>query len=306
MKYLKRVLYKTMVCCLLFIFSAHINVKSNNPEKVTREKQDVELSELVADKVNIHKTIQVVDSLTLQELLDEESLLYPADDLYTIWDNRFVNPYDREKISIPDSFTIDVSSFVMPFEGRVTSKYGPRKRRMHYGTDIKVQVGDTIKAAFDGKIRIRLYEKRGYGYYLVVRHNNGLETVYGHLSKFLVELNDEVKAGQPIALGGNTGRSTGSHLHFEARFMGQPINPEDIFDFENFVAHNDYYTFNKKKSGSVASKYTTGGITYHRIKSGDTLGKIARQYGITINQLCKLNNIKTTTTLRVGRSLRCS
>lgn len=140
---------------------------------------------------------------------------------------------------MPDSCVIDCSTFVLPMDSmtRVTSKYGPRRRRMHKGIDLKVQIGDTIRAAFDGKVRIKNFERRGYGYYLVIRHPNGLETVYGHLSKFLVGVNDIVRAGDPIALGGNTGRSTGSHLHFETRFLGQAINPADIIDFENSIPH---------------------------------------------------------------------
>ena len=121
----------------------------------------------------------------------------------------------------------------MPCDGYVTSPYGYRRRfrRMHKGIDLKVQTGDTVYAAFNGKVRLTKYERRGYGYYVVIRHENELETVYGHLSKFLVEPDQYVKAGDPIALGGNTGRSFGSHLHFETRFMGYAINPSAIFDF---------------------------------------------------------------------------
>lgn len=90
---------------------------------------------------------------------------------------------------------------------------------MHNGLDIKVYIGDTIRAAFSGKVRMVKYERRGYGKYVVIRHENGLETVYGHLSKQIVDENQYVEAGEPIGLGGNTGRSTGSHLHFE-RVLG--------------------------------------------------------------------------------------
>ena len=117
---------------------------------------------------------------------------------------------------------------------------------MHKGIDLKVQIGDTIYAAFDGKVRLTKYERKGYGYYTILRHENGLETVYGHLSKFLVKPDQYVKAGDPIALGGNTGRSTGPHLHFETRFMGYAINPDAIFDFTNKTTQTDSYTFNKK------------------------------------------------------------
>jgi murein DD-endopeptidase MepM/ murein hydrolase activator NlpD len=146
---------------------------------------------------------------------------------------------------------------------------------------------------------------------LVLRHPNGLETVYGHLSKFLTEQDENVKAGQPIALGGNTGRSTGSHLHFEFRFLGNPINPAEIIDFDEWAIKDDQYTFIKNKSDNSygSSKYLANGndkIRYHRIRSGDTLGTIARRYGTTVTNLCRLNNIKSSTTLRIGRSIRIS
>ncbi len=150
-------------------------------------------------------------------------------------------------LPIPASKKIDVTGFVVPVKGRLTSPFGyrPRFGRIHKGVDLNLHVGDTVRSAFDGRIRITKYEGKGYGYYVVVRHDNGLETVYGHLSRFLVKPNQFVKAGEPIALGGNTGHSTGPHLHFETRFMGLAINPEAIIDFENGVTHQDVYTFDK-------------------------------------------------------------
>ena len=237
--------------------------------------------------------------------------MFPADELYGEWTNEWVNPFRGKKVDMPDSCVIDCSAFVLPIDTmiRVTSKYGPRRRRMHKGVDLKVQIGDTIRAAFDGKVRIKNFERRGYGYYLVVRHPNGLETVYGHLSKFLVGVNDIVHAGDPIALGGNTGRSTGSHLHFETRFLGQALNPADIIDFESCAPHQDQYVFhNVKINGRKSNIYTSSNeqMVYHRVKSGDTLGKIARMYGTTVNELCRLNGLKGTSMLRIGQSIRCS
>ncbi|WP_080906067.1 M23 family metallopeptidase [Parabacteroides sp. Marseille-P3160] len=284
--------------------------------KTPIKKIEYNVSELMADRVGFKKEVVASDMTTIQEadyesLLKTESLMFPAEELYgSDWDNRFVDPFRNKNIHFPDSCTIDCSSFILPVlnEIKVTSVYGPRRRRMHRGIDLKVEVGDTIRVAFDGKIRIKNYERRGYGYYLVVRHPNGLETVYGHLSKFLVDENDIVRAGQPIALGGNTGRSTGSHLHFETRFLGQAINPAEIIDFENGVPHKDLYVFhNVKVNGRSSNIYTSSNqqLVYHRVKSGDTLGAIAQRYGTSVSHLCQLNGIKSTTRLRIGQSLRC-
>lgn len=159
-------------------------------------------------------------------------------------------------LTVPQTCDIDVSGYVAPVRGVVTSGYGyrPRFGRMHKGVDLNLNVGDTVVAAFDGRVRITKFERRGYGYYVVVRHDNGLETVYGHLSRFLVKPNQFVKAGEPIALGGNTGRSTGPHLHFETRFMGLAINPATIIDFENYVPHKDVFAFDKN-SYDKSQKY---------------------------------------------------
>lgn len=180
----------------------------------------------------------------LEDLRKRES--FQDNEIYTqFWNSEAVNPY--KGVEIPATAKIDVSSYVAPVKGAVTSKYGyrPRFGRVHRGMDLRLNVGDTVVAAFDGKVRITKYEARGYGYYVVVRHDNGMETVYGHLSRFLVKPDQRVRAGQPIALGGNTGRSTGPHLHFETRYMGVDINPEAIIDFENFVPHRDEFVFDR-------------------------------------------------------------
>lgn len=271
------------------------------------------VSELMADRVGFKKdmTDKLIEMEEMEELEAMEDLEFPADELYGEWTNDWVDPFRGRKIDMPDSCRIDCSTFVLPLDTMtyVTSKYGPRRRRMHKGIDLKVQKGDTIRAAFSGKIRIRNYERRGYGYYLVIRHPNGLETVYGHLSKFLVERDEIVKAGQPIGLGGNTGRSTGSHLHFETRFLGQAINPAEIIDFENSTPHQDVFVFrNVKINGRKSNIYTSSNnqMVYHRVKSGDTLSKIARMYGTSVSELCRLNGLKSTSTLRIGQSIRCS
>ena len=309
------------ICCTTILVSAveaKIKEDEGAPKQIVHiKKMDKRVSELMADRVNIRKNMELKELATLSEIEmeEKENLMFPADELYgSNWENRWVDPFrGTAKVNFPDSFAIDCSSFVYPIAidsmARITSKYGPRRRRMHKGIDLKVLKGDTIRAAFNGKVRIKAFERRGYGYYVVLRHPNGLETIYGHLSKILVEENQIVRAGETIGLGGNTGRSTGSHLHFETRFLGQAINPAEIIDFENGVPHQDTYVFhNVKINGRRSNIYTSSSdrLVYHRVKSGDTLGKIARIYGTSVNELCRLNGLKSTSVLRIGQSIRCS
>lgn len=189
------------------------------------------------------------NDLLLNQLKEREASV--NNEIYaTFWNSDHVNPYGTA-VTIPEHKDIDVSEYFTPTPGQVTSNYGYRSRfgRMHYGIDLKLQVGDTVRAAFSGKVRLTKYEGRGYGYYVVIRHDNGLETVYGHLSRFLVKPNEYVQAGEPIALGGNTGRSTGAHLHFETRYLGIPINPTAIIDFETGLPHKDMFAFDKRTYG---------------------------------------------------------
>ena len=265
--------------------------------------------DLIARQAPIDKKLKTVDSLALQKQIRAEQSEYPALSLYPNWNNQYVHAYGNA--IIPDTYTIDLTGFHMPTPStKITSPFGPRWRRMHNGLDLKVNIGDTIVAAFDGKVRIVKYERRGYGKYVVIRHDNVLETVYGHLSKQLVEENQLVKAGEVIGLGGNTGRSTGSHLHFETRFLGIAINPIYMFDFPKQDIVADTYTFRRtqgsKRAGSHDTQVADGTIRYHKVKSGDTLSRIAKLRGVSVSTLCKLNRIKPTTTLRIGQVLRCS
>ncbi len=201
-----------------------------------------EHSQLIAGQGNIKNKIKT--DKYIQNLVDKKE---KGDmEVYSLaWESQYVNCYDLSKS--PSTATIDVSNFAMPCKGHVTSAYGwrPRFGREHKGVDLKAATGDTIYAAFDGKVRITRYEKNGYGHFVLLRHTNDLETVYGHFSKTLVKRGQVVKAGDPIGLAGNTGRSFGAHLHFETRYMGYPINPSAIFDFDNRTVHTDVYNFNK-------------------------------------------------------------
>lgn len=258
--------------------------------------------DLIARQAPIDRKLKAVDSLALQKQIEAESEMYPALSLYPNWSNTSVHSYAGVKV--PDNYEIDLTGFCMPTDSRrITSKFGYRWRRMHNGLDIKVNTGDTIVAAFDGKVRVVKYERRGYGRYIVIRHYNGLETVYGHLSKQLVEEDQVVKAGEVIGLGGNTGRSTGSHLHFETRLLGVAINPALMFDFPNQDIVADTYTFKRRGGGNAKQAATAG--AYYRVKRGDTLSGIAATKRVSINTLCKLNGITRNSILRPGQQLRC-
>jgi len=309
-----------LVCCLVIATASDVqaqNGKADNQQNITSlQVINERISDLMADHVGLRQPLATaslidIDYLSEDNLVESEELMFPADELYGSWDTLWVNPFRTKtnEIDFPDTFNIDCQAFVIPIDVdiKVTSKYGPRRRRMHKGIDLKVQKGDTIRAAFSGKVRIRAYERRGYGYYLVLRHPNGLETVYGHLSKFLVEENAIVTAGMPIGLGGSTGRSTGTHLHFETRFLGQALNPADIIDFESGKPYERYYTVYKHNFGNSGNIYTSTSehIVYHRVKQGETLGKIALLYNTTVNELCRLNGLKRTSTLRIGQTIRC-
>lgn len=204
----------------------------------------------------------------------------PSSDLYPTWENR----YAHKATPMPDEYRIDLRGFCMPTPSRViTSNFGRRWGRWHKGLDIKVYIGDTIRAAFSGKVRIVDYEAKGYGKYIVIRHNNGLETIYGHLSRQIVRENQYVKAGEPIGLGGNTGRSTGSHLHFETRLCGVALNPALMFDFPNQDVIGDFYTYRKStiesesESATVArGKAASRGYTKENIQGNGEIHHGAR------------------------------
>lgn len=242
------------------------------------------------------------------------------------WDTTKIQPHKVELKDLPISMVIDLvdslKSYHYPSKGRVTSKYGPRRRRVHQGTDIDLETGDPVYATFDGRVRICTYVSGGYGNLIVLRHDNGLETYYGHLSEISVKPNDWVSAGQVIGKGGNTGRSTGSHLHYEIRYKGHTFDPERLIDFttgtlrrETFLLKRTYFSpysrftqdFDEEVQSDEEDKKIAAeaaAIKYHIVKKGDTLGRIAINNHTTVTKLCQLNGIKKTSTLRIGQRIR--
>ena len=195
------------------------------------------------------KSVKLLNSSSMNIDLSD-----PASDIYTDWRNDFVSGVSGH---VPANYKVDLRGFYMPTPSRtVTSNFGARWGRQHQGLDIKVYTGDTIRAAFDGKVRITKYDRNGYGYHVVIRHPNGLETLYGHLSKIIAKENQIVHAGDVIGLGGNTGRSLGSHLHFETRILGKAIDPAYMFDFAKQDVTGDFYVIKGTAitKGSVTPK----------------------------------------------------
>lgn len=226
----------------------------------------------------------------------------PREDLYHCWVTNLINPYEVDLTTKKDSTFIDCTGYIPPIVNKINSDFGFRRWRFHYGIDIDLNVGDTVRSAFDGMVRMATRGKR-FGYYIVIRHNNGLETVYGHLKKNLVVPHQFVKAGDAIALGGNTGRSTGPHLHLEFRYLGQPINPNDLVDFtsESQKMRSDTFLLTKHTYNYVLEIRK---IRYHVVRKGETLSHIAYRYGISVNQLCKLNKISRRKIIRPGQRIR--
>ena len=285
--------------------------------------------DLLARQAPIDRKMKTVDSVALHRLILNEQIETPAADLYEDWNNK----YAHRATELPDTFKINLRGFCMPTDNRVvTSNFGARWGRQHKGIDVKVYIGDTIRAAFSGKVRMVKYEAGGYGKYVVIRHGNGLETIYGHMSKHLVAEDEVVEAGQPIGLGGNTGRSTGSHLHFETRLCGVALNPALMFDFKNQDVVGDYYMFYRdtyQKESIVANRLRgvngrgdiasdedrelaiaapeatySKNVKFHKVKSGETLSSIARKRHTTIDSICKLNRIGKNIRLMPGQILK--
>nr|MBE6191145.1 LysM peptidoglycan-binding domain-containing protein [Rikenellaceae bacterium] len=255
--------------------------------------------------------------------IEKDSTIYEK-----YWDTEKVFPYkDVEYSSLPRSVVIELvdstNGYHTPYKpSPIRSRYGPRRGRAHQGVDLSLKTGEPIYATFSGRVRISQYNRGGYGNLVVIRHDNGLETFYGHLSERMVEPNQWVEAGQVIGLGGSTGRSTGPHLHFETRYYGQSFDPERLIDFKSgtlcrdvFLLKRSYFSIYSRASQDFEDEIANEeqdkkeqaereAMRYHKIRSGDTLGAIARKYGTTVGNICRLNGIKSTTVLRIGRTLR--
>ena len=341
-------LRKTLLLCLPLLFIGTVSAQVNTTTKQDTTKKNLPADAIIVKRVPLESGPEfnstdalVVDTIPSSseglsivlyndntwrfvrnrniDVLDET--VYTSD-----WDTTKIQVYKTELKDLPISMVIDLvdslKSYHYPHKGRVTSKYGPRRRRIHQGTDIDLETGEPIYATFDGRVRITTYVRYGYGNLVVIRHDNGLETYYAHLSEINVKPNQWVTAGQVIGKGGNTGRSTGSHLHYEIRYKGQTFDPERLIDFttgtlrrETFLLKKTYFSpysrFTQDFDEEIQSEEEDKKIAaeaaakkYHIVKRGDTLGRIAINNRTTVTKLCQLNGIKKTTVLQIGQRIR--
>ena len=308
--------------------------------RVQEKPQPVESVEYVDDVIAVD-TLPSGNEAVMIVLFNDNTWKYRRNrnyvkdsEVYTrCWDTTKLFPY-RDVVALSDlPRSVDIQlvdslkCYHYPYKASIRSKFGMRRRRKHQGVDLPLKTGDPIYATFNGRVRISLPSSKtgGYGNLIVIRHDNGLETFYGHLSERIVHAGEWVEAGQIIGYGGSTGRSTGPHLHFETRYCGQSFDPERLIDFqsgilrrETFLLKRSYLDIHsnasqdfedeedeaKEQKRAEEEKKALANAQYHRIKSGDTLGAIAIRYGTTVTRLCQLNGISRNTTLRIGRSLR--
>ncbi len=259
----------------------------------------------------------------LQDGLVLDSVWLTKFNYFQTWSSNTVNPYQANVSDLPDSLVIQLydkekeKGWSSPLDTAiVNSHFGFRRWRYHNGIDLDLEVGDLVRSAFGGVVRISSYNHRGFGHYIVIRHDNGLETLYGHLKEKFVRPGQYVEPGQLIGFGGNSGRSTGPHLHFEVRYQGFPIDPSEVFDFKKNAPKSDVFVWNTQKlkrtdHGSSrravqARKATRNsqGVRVYKVRSGDSLWVIARRHNTTVTRICQINGLTRTATLRIGQQLR--
>lgn len=275
-------------------------------------------------KIKVLRSIKktaVVDEITIPIISPKPVIL--SDIKADHWDTTVYNPYKNENVEFPIKLQFDDSTYASPILKKkiITSRYGWRRGRAHKGIDIDLVTGDSVVSVLDGIVRFAKYSS-GHGKTVVVRHFNGLETTYAHLSKISVKANDTIFKGELLGKGGNTGNSRGSHLHLNVSYKGEFIHPEYIFDFSQNnairakelwvtkkwtrpVYHNSHRVskVNVLESEEAAIASLIKQRKVYIIKPGDTLSRISKRNNVSIAAICRSNAIKKNTTLRIGQKL---
>ncbi|MFC4633443.1 peptidoglycan DD-metalloendopeptidase family protein [Dokdonia ponticola] len=281
--------------------------------------QMVDQSLIKLDSISLSTQVEAITAIMQQQTQDSLRHVFMTEH----WDTITFNPYKEYQLTYPFGITFSDSTYASPVAHKkvITSRYGWRNRRAHKGIDIDLVTGDDVMVMLDGKVRaVRTFP--GLGKTVVVRHENGLETVYAHLSKQLVKVNDLVTKGTAIGKGGNTGNSRGSHLHLIVSYKGMYINPEYLFEFdeENSIRNQELwvnrkwvtpYLHSSKRQTSIVTSTTYDEALENKaqqkkiyvVRKGDTLSKIASKYNTSITAICKENSITKTSTLRIGQQL---
>lgn len=296
--------YLTLFLSLIFSLDLSAEASSFDSESIVKIENDS-----LSLKRSMSEILDIINRPVLEVwggTIDDNRLFSSSD--YRIWSTTQINPYDVAIKDLPDSVMIDCSDFCFPTDSRhITSRFGIRGARFHSGVDIGVKYGDTIRASFSGCVRLVRYDRHGYGRFVLIRHDNGLESLMGHMSKTLVQTGDSVYAGQPVGLGGSSGRSSGPHLHYELRFLGNAFNPTKLIAFESASLYVD----DDKYMLTIADTYShkpqlddMAKAAYHKVRAGETLSHIARRYGTSVRRLCSLNHMKETSILQIGQRIR--
>ena len=348
MKYTERILLLLSLLALHMVAAAQSDDPKNKPHKseIKVNKLDViyedeEYKGVVTDdhnnketENNLYQAPYIVDPVDDDEEDDDDlpTVFTLDDEGVEREDDIILEGFDTAAIHLPKLDINTIASPIIiqlcdpsrgekftwptPWTSRPSSHYGPRRRRFHYGLDLAQPTGEPIYAAFDGVVRISKYNK-SYGNLVILHHANGLETYYAHMSKRNVVAGQQVKSGDVLGLCGNTGRSFGSHLHFEVRYMGNALNPENVIDCSthDLISNQLEITsssFRKVAKGSSkewsagSSQSSTGDGSWYRVRQGDNLSKISRRNGITVKRLCQLNGISESKVLHPGDKLRVS
>ncbi len=306
---------KYIIFCITIIFSTTLAFS-----------QDDSLSNSIKIKLpttNLNKGV-IIEEIEIPIISKQDSIIIPIIDIKSeYWDTTVYNPYKNTITEYPIEINFKDSIYASPVAHKkvITSRYGWRRGRPHKGIDIDLVTGDSVVSVLSGIVRFARYS-RGHGKTIVVRHYNGLETTYAHLSDIAVKANDSINAGQYIGKGGNTGNSRGSHLHLVASYNGEYIHPDYLFKFDSSNAirsQNIWVTrkwtrpihhsskslakvnFFETKEAALASLVKK--LKVYVVKSGDTLSHISRRNNTTIYSICRTNKIKKTSTLKIGQEL---